>query len=86
MVPSQELLKNDTSDIRVSKNESYIILYIPSNITIKLEGDYTSKQMMYIDLENKEKMLPESIYLDDLNITRVSMHRFTRDALLIIKK
>ena len=42
--------------------------------------------MMYIDLENKEKMFPDAIYLDDMNITRVSMHRFTRDALLIIKK
>lgn len=86
MVPLQELLKNDTSEIRVSKNENYIILYIPSNITIKLEGNYTSKRMMYIDLENKEKMFPDAIYLDDMNITRVSMHRFTRDALLIIKK
>ena len=86
LVPSQELLKNDTSDIRVSKSESYIILYIPSNITIKLEGDYTSKRMMYIDLENKEKMFPDAIYLDDMNITRVSMNRFTRDALLIVKK
>ena len=84
--PTQYLLQNDTTDIRVASNDVYIVIYLPFNIKVKLLGNLTSKNMFYLDLESKEKMLARANYLPEINQTHVSMHRFTRDALLIVKK
>lgn len=86
MRPAQQLLQNDTTEIRLAENSQFILVYIPSNVTIKLAGNLTNNRMTYIDLESKEKMLARAKYLSDVGQTHVSMHRFTRDALLIIEK
>lgn len=84
--PAQQLLKNDTNEIRVAQNESYLLVYIPSNIKLKLTGDWTNHQMTYLDLENKDRMSATAHYVSDKDETQILMHRFTRDALLIIWK
>lgn len=81
---AQEILINDTSEIRVAKSDEKIVIYIPSNIVIKLDGDYTKRSAKYIDLETKNESAAIMTYKNDH--TEVSMHRFTRDALLIIDK
>ncbi|MGT2906287.1 apiosidase-like domain-containing protein [Streptococcus dentiloxodontae] len=82
--PTQYLLENDTEDIRVSKNKDVILIYIPSNINIKLSGNLSDKKMTYLDLENKERMEAAAHYLAQKNQTQIQMHRFVKDALLII--
>ena len=86
LVPAQELLKNNTEEIRLARNANYILAYVPSNIRVKLEGNYVSKKMTYLDLESKKIMQVDGDYQEKENITSVSMHRFTRDALLIIEE
>ncbi|MDU7209719.1 MAG: beta-glucosidase, partial [Streptococcus sp.] len=66
--------------------ESYLLVYIPSNIKLKLTGDWTNHQMTYLDLENKDRMSATAHYVSDKDETQILMHRFTRDALLIIWK
>lgn len=84
LCPAQQLLENDTPEIRVARNDAYILVYLPSNIKVKLAGDFTACQMTYIDLESKEKMAATATYLADKHQTQVLMHRFTRDTLLVI--
>ena len=86
LVPAQELLKNNTEEIRLARNANYILAYVPSNIRVKLEGNYVSKKMTYLDLESKKIMQVDGDYQEKENITSVSMHSFTRDALLIIEE
>lgn len=86
LYPSQEMLLNATPEIRVARNESTILVYIPSNVKLRFMGDYTDYQMTYINLEDRQDMYTSGIYMSDLNETHIPMHRFTRDALLIMKK
>lgn len=82
--PAQDLLENETTEIRAAKNEKTMLIYLPSNITVKLAGDWASNRMTYLDLESKETMVASAHFQPDRNQTKVFMHRFTRDALLII--
>lgn len=84
--PAQELLQNETSEIRLAQNDRLILVYIPSNITLKLSGDLTDAQMTYLDLESKDRIVAAAHYAAEKNQTQVKMHRFTKDALLIIQK
>lgn len=84
LVPTQNLLKNKTSEIRIAENNKKIVIYIPSNITIKLNGNYSNLTAKYIDLESKNESSAVVTYKN--TYTEVSMHRFTRDALLVIDK
>lgn len=86
LIPAQKLLKNNTQEIRVARNTNYILVYVPFNIRIELEGNFVSKKMIYIDLESKKIMQVGGEYQEQGNITSVSMHSFTRDALLIIEE
>lgn len=83
--PNQTILLNDTEEIRVIKVEERLYLYIPSNIKIKLKGDYFSKNIYYIDLETKNSEKAKFEYLKETDSTSVYMHTFTKDAILIIK-
>lgn len=84
--PAQELLQNETSEIRLAQNDRLILVYIPSNITLKLSGDLTDSQMTYLNLESKDRIVAAAHYAAEKNQTQVKMHRFTKDALLIIQK
>lgn len=84
--PAQQLLVNHSEEIRCAKSPSTIVIYIPSNINIKVKGDYTETKLTYINLETRAKSTAIVDYDSKEDITTVKMHRFTRDALLIIEK
>lgn len=86
MLPAQELLRNETTEIRLAQNERYLLVYVPSNIRLKLAGDLSAWKMIYLDLDSKNKMPVQACYDPATNETCVPMHRFIGDALLIIEK
>lgn len=83
--PDQSILLNDTDEIRVIKVKDRIYVYIPSNIKIRLKGQYNSKNIYYIDLETKNVENAKVEYVEDENKTNILMHGFTRDTVLVIK-
>ncbi|MFC5630840.1 MULTISPECIES: apiosidase-like domain-containing protein [Streptococcus] len=84
--PAQYLLQNDTSEIRLAETETEILVYIPSNIEVRLDGSLESCQMTFLDLETKNQQIATACYVSELNQTLVRMHSFLRDVILIIKK
>ncbi|WP_161980188.1 apiosidase-like domain-containing protein [Streptococcus sp. S784/96/1] len=86
LVPKQDILVNHSPEIRVAENDSYLLIYVPSNIRLKLYGDWSCSEIKYLDLEDKLEEAVTAVYSSETGQTMVNMHRFTKDALLIINK
>lgn len=82
----QNLLLNQTEEIRIMENEQAIYIYIPSNIQIKLKGQYPILGAEYIDLESKKREEALGKYDEEEGITIYSMHTFLKDTVLFIPK
>jgi len=86
IVPVKDLILNETKEIRVSENDKKIIIYIPSNITLQLNEDYSTHSAYFIDLESKKEVQAKITKSETGKGSYVKMHPYTKDALLIIKK
>lgn len=84
--PVQHFLKNETQDIRMAETRTHYLVYVPSNIQLKLRGDFSQLPMIYLDLETKQSMFVQAVYDEILLETQVPMHRFIKDAVLFIEK
>ncbi len=73
-------------EIRAAETETEWIIYVPSNIKLQLKGDLSSKDMLYISLDDHKQEIVSAIYIEQFNKTVVNMHHFMKDAVLIIKK
>ncbi|WP_028041787.1 DUF4038 domain-containing protein [Candidatus Stoquefichus massiliensis] len=84
ILPCQNLLEKDNSEIRIAKKQDMIVIYIPSNIYIKLNADLTGWKGIAIDLENR--------YVSPLELMNrnqqclIPMTYFHHDALYILEK
>lgn len=86
LVPCQEIIGNATEAIRAAETDEQVLIYVPYNSQLVLKGDYSGCDMIYLDLDQKKEM-PVHAKFDVLShLTTVEMHRFVRDALLIVKK
>lgn len=81
--PRQELLVNNTTDIRVASDNGKILVYVPCNTSVKLHGDYSNCKIKAIGLDERFVCELESSYVDD--VTRIEMHPFSEDALIIVE-
>ena len=86
LTPCQSVIGNDSEAIRASETIAQMIVYIPYNVQVILNGNYASCEMVYLDLESKKQMATSGQYDASTRVTKVPMHRFVRDVLLIIKK
>ncbi len=77
---------SSSREIRAAENNRYVIIYVPSNIKLHLAGNLSNKKMTYIDLENHRHSEASGNYFQKDKLTIINMHRFTRDAILIIEK
>ncbi len=82
---NQDILLNETDEIRVMEANNNIFIYVPSNIKLKIKGDLSGKNIYYIDLESKNRCKIQSSFNAEHNYTIINMHRFNRDAVLVIK-
>ncbi len=84
IAPCQELLVNNTTDIRIAKADDRYLVYVPHNTKVRIKTDLSSFTVKAVDLENRFIANLEMKYKDEVSV--IDMHPFSRDALLIIQK
>ena len=85
LVPCQELLVNQTTDIRVAKSrEDLMLVYVPCNTKVRLAGDFSGWDVKAIDLENRFVAYLDYTVKEEKTI--LEMHPFGQDALIVLKK
>ena len=85
LVPCQELLVNNTTDIRVAKSsDDLMLVYVPCNTKVRLAGDFSGWDVKAVDLENR--FVAYLGYTVKEEKTILDMHPFAQDALLILRK
>ncbi|ANU50338.1 beta-glucosidase [Enterocloster clostridioformis] len=87
LIPKQELLATEKEGMRcaVCKEAGCIVIYVPFNTTVRLKGDFTDKEIHMIDMREKNVCVYcETVY--ENGITKIGLHMFEGDALLIIKE
>lgn len=86
LIPYQELLINGDPSIRIARSDKndWIMIYVPSNTTIKLNKNFSADQIILLDLENNHYFSPEVKFAEEK--TTISIHKGDEDALIIIKK
>lgn len=83
-VSNQKILNNHSSEIRVLQKDERYYIYVPSNIELNLNGDFSNREFVYLDLVEKKQQYVSAKFYQESNITKVNMHRFISDAVLII--
>ncbi|MGT2756618.1 DUF4038 domain-containing protein [Streptococcus ovuberis] len=86
MLQSSEFQKSVSTEIRVAENDSLILVYIPSNIQVKLFGDYSKQSAYYLDLDKNRRAEATGVFNSEKNQTTFKMSRFVQDTLLVISK
>lgn len=82
ITPRQDLLANETGDIRVAiDQDETLYIYVPYNTALRLNGDFTDRNFTVIDLENRFISDGDPRQKDGKTI--VEMHPFNADALII---
>jgi len=76
LVP-QEIVGNNTEEIRVAKQGEQLLAYVPHNTTLCLKGDYSDYEVTVICLETKKQVKVSTVLQD--GETRVAMHAFIGD-------
>ena len=85
IIPKQDILINDTNDIRVAQaNNGLIFVYVPYNTTIRLSINLDGWSIKAVDLA--ERFIANIKMIVKEKHTVIDMHPFSQDALLILKK
>ncbi len=85
LMPRQELLVNPTTDIRVAGSGSDLLLiYVPCNTKVRLQGDLTGWDVRAIDLEERFAAHVGFEVKEDKTI--IEMHPFSQDALIVARR
>lgn len=84
-IPRQDLLVNDTEEIRVSEiSDSKILVYVPHNTKVKLKMNLTGWDVKAIGLENRYISNLDFVSKEEMSV--IELHPFHEDALYIIQK
>lgn len=82
--PDNEILVNDTEEIRVAKNQSgQYVIYLPTATKVKLCGAFSEKNIRAYDLSKKSCANLKAVEQD--NITIIEMPPFLEDTVLLIE-
>lgn len=81
--PKQNLILNDTKEIRMSmsKDSEKIVVYVPYTTDVKIAMDLSAYDFSIITLEDRYIVKP--VVTVEGDITTVRMHEFNSDALII---
>ncbi len=84
LTPAQDLVLNDTTEIRAAKTNKKLLVYIPHNTKVRLAKDYSGHEVKAIDLTAGRIATLASKTKDGK--TTLDMHPFSRDALYVISE
>ena len=86
LVPVTGICENGTEDIRIARSgdHSFVLIYVPSNTTVRLKGDYSQYRFVEIDLAERKVFYPDMVFQEGKSF--VKMHNLEEDALVIGKK
>lgn len=83
--PANDLLENNTKEIRLAKSDKGIyLLYVPSNTKIVINEDLSDYEVKLLDLAKKNIGYP-NMQVENKKTT-IEMHRFERDVLIAAKR
>lgn len=82
--PANDILLNETPEIRVSKSDKKIIIYSPFNVDIGLKLDISSYEWNAIELQTRKVFNPEVDIFIDHSI--IKMNEFNSDVIFIGEK
>ncbi len=84
MKPCSELVENNTEDIRMAQTGDRYFIYTPANTNLLLRARFEEGTVRVIDLEQKNVAFPS--VEEDGTITKIELHRFEKDVLVIGRK
>lgn len=86
LIPIIDVCENGTEEIRVARSEddSFVLIYVPSNTTVRLRGDYSGYRFIVIDLAERKVLYPDVDFHDGKSF--VKMHNLEEDVLIIGKR
>ncbi len=79
----QPIVLNNTEEIRAARQEDTLVLYVPYNTVVRLDGDYSEYTVTAIELETK-KNVNLKCEIEE-GITSISMHDFVGDCIYLLK-
>ncbi|MEM3980674.1 MAG: hypothetical protein QXF79_05410 [Ignisphaera sp.] len=79
--PANDLLINETNEIRVAKGKEKVVVYVPYSWRVKLNLESNSYTWIGIDLDSRKMFNPE--VLNERAITIVEIPEINNDYLLI---
>lgn len=83
--PRQDLLRNHTHEIRIAQDQKgELLIYLPFNTIIRLDGDFTDRSFIALDLEKRYQCKLDIFFQDGQ--TLISRHPFLEDVLIQSKK
>lgn len=83
--PCQDLLLNNTLDIRVAKsNNEHYFIYVPFNTNVRLNQNFDQWNLKIIDLN--ERFIIDGSLRVNVNETIIEMHPFSQDCLYVLTK
>jgi hypothetical protein len=81
--PAQDLLINNTSEIRIAKvKEDMYMAYVPYNTCVRLDKDFTGCTIKAVDLSNR--FVADMTFSVKEGKTAIDLHPFDEDVLYII--
>lgn len=85
LIPANELLLNDTDEIRVAcTQDGRYLIYLPHSTKVRLDRELTGYEVQAVELETRRCALVD--YSVQEGCTVIDMHPFGSDALLILEK
>lgn len=82
--PCQEILAAYTPQVRAARWGQEIVIYLPVNAPLPLQGDWSGYTAEALDLSGAGTRAPVSLDVQTDGTTRLGMHPFYEDALLIL--
>lgn len=83
--PCQEVLASRTEDVFASKTSDgkTLCIYVPTNSTIRLKGDYTSSHLHALDVAEHESLPLSASYDAEKDETLIEQSTYLEDALYV---
>lgn len=83
LIPVTDRCENNTEDIRIARTEdnAFIIIYVPFNTTIRLNGDYSGYRFLEIDMVDRKVLYPDVVFKDGKSL--IKMHNLEEDVLIV---
>jgi hypothetical protein len=83
LIPVTDVCENNTEDIRIARTEddAFVIIYVPSNTTVRLKGDYSRYEFLEIDMNERKVLYPDVVVKEGKSL--IKMHNLEEDVLIV---